>query len=230
LEVNQLSVYHAKMMMDNIKAIDRFGLVVRNAEYLDSVGAFLYRNNMKYIFSEIDVDTLIQSEIFDNLYSFFITSWRDLHESNRLTFNGITDRKGRFKTEYFKLMDTLQDSEIVVDNAVIKILRPAALIYENKTYQYYAMINNDTNGWKHGVQVDGYKFEWSLVKCDKFGNFLAVKDAGIGPVLSLTIPQNHEYFKLLLTASNGISVTTTITSLNTPLIQKLENFNQVNPN
>jgi cellulose synthase (UDP-forming) len=137
-----------------------------------------------------------------------------------LTFNGLIDRKGRYKNEYFRLMNALQDSVIEVDNSVIRILRPAALIYENRTYQYYAMIYNDIIGWKHGVQVDGYKFEWSLVKCDKFGNFLAVKDVGIGAVLSLTIPQNHEYFKLLLTASNGMSVTKTISSLNTPLVQK----------
>ena len=80
-------------------------------------------------------------------------------------------------------------------------------------------------GWKHGMQGDGYEYEWSLVKCDKFGNFLAVRDVGTGAVLSLTVPQNHEYFKLLLTASNGVSVTTTITSLNTPLVQKTESFN-----
>jgi cellulose synthase (UDP-forming) len=35
------------------------------------------------------------------------------------------------------------------------------------------------------MQVDGYKFEWSLVKCDKYGNYLAVKDVGTGPVISL---------------------------------------------
>jgi cellulose synthase/poly-beta-1,6-N-acetylglucosamine synthase-like glycosyltransferase len=225
LEVNQLSVYHAKMIMDNINGIDGLGLVLNDVEHLDSITSFLNRKKVKYFYSEIDVDTLLLPEIFDGKPSFFITSWRDLHESNRLTFNGITDRKGRFKTEYFNLMYALKDSAIGDDNSMIRILRPAALIYENATYQYYAMIYNDTIGWKHGMQVDGYEFEWSLVKCDKFGNFLAVRDVGIGAVLSLTIPQNHEYFKLLLTASNGMSVTTTITSLNTPLVQKLESFN-----
>ena len=225
LEVNKLSAYHSGMLIDNIEGIDGIGLVVKDDEYLDSLSAFLNSKKMNYIFSEIDVDTLIQPDIFEKRPSFIITSWKDIHESNRLTFNGLIDRKGRYKNEYFRLMNALQDSSVEVDNSVIKILRPATLIYDNRTYEYYAVVHNAATGWKYGMQVEGYEFHWSLVKCDKFGNYLAVKDVGDGPVISLTIPQNYEYFKLLLTSSNGISVTTTISSLNTPLIQKLESIN-----
>ena len=224
LEVNQLSAYHSKMLTDFIEGIDGLGLVLKDDKHLDSLSTYLNRKNIKYLYSEIDVDTLLQPEIFDKQTSFFITSWRDQHESNKLTFNGITDRKGRFKTEYFKLMNALQDSEIKVDNSVIRILRPAVLIYENTTYQYYAMIYDDVHGWKYGMQVDGYDFEWSLVKCDKYGNYLAVKDVSVGPILSLTIPVNHEYFRLLLTATNGKTVTNTITILNTPIVQRETGF------
>lgn len=225
LEVNRLSVYHAKMILDNIQDIDGLGLVLKDVEHLDSITSFLNRRKVNYFYSEIDVDTLLLPEIFDRNPSFFITSWRDLHESNRLTFNGITDRKGRFKTEYFKLLYALNDSCIEMDNSKFSIIKPAVPLYPNNIYEYYAVIFNDIVGWKYGMQVDGYKFEWSLVKCDKYGNYLAVKDVGDGPVISLTIPQNYEYFKLLLTASNGKSVTTTITSLNTPLVQKLKSIN-----
>jgi cellulose synthase/poly-beta-1,6-N-acetylglucosamine synthase-like glycosyltransferase len=218
LEVNQLSVYHAGMMIENVNGIDGLGLVLKGNDHLDSITAFLNRKKVNYFYSEIDVDTLLNPEIFDRKTSFFITSWRDKHESNKLSFNGITDRKGRIKTEYVKLMNTLQDSDIEVDNSVIRILRPAALIYENRIYEYYAMIYNDSPGWKYGMQVDDYEFEWSLVKCDKFGNYLAVKDVGSGPVLSLTIPKNYEYFRLLLTTSNHGTINQTITTLNTPLI------------
>ena len=205
-------------MIDNVNGIDGVGLVLKDDEHLDSLSAYLNRKNIKYIFSEIDVDILVKPEIFDKQTSFYITSWRDQHESNKLTFNGITDRKGRFKKDYFKLMNILKDSDIEVDNPVIRILRPAALIYENTTYHYYAMIYNDTHGWKYGMQVDGYSFEWSLIKCDKFGNFLTVKDVGDGPVISLTIPKNHEYFQLLLTTFKNGTINQTITTLNTPLI------------
>ncbi len=217
LEVNQLSVYHSKMLTDNIDGIDGLGLVVKENLHLDTLSAFLNRKKMKYFYSEIDADTLLQQELFKKHPSFFITSWRDQHESNRLTFNGLTDRKGRVKKDYLKLLNALQDSNLEVDNAVIKILRPAALIYENGMYQYYAMIYDNQHGWKNATQVEGYDFEWALIKCDKFGNYLAVKDIGVGPVLSLTIPQNHEYFKLLLTTTTNGTINQTITTLNTPL-------------
>ncbi len=220
LEVNQLSVYHAKMIMDNINGIDGLGLVLKDLQHLDLITSFLNRKKVKYFYSEIDVDTLLLSEIIDRKPSFFITSWRDLHESNRLTFNGITDRKGRIKKDYYKLMNILQDSIIHVSNSKFRILKPSVLVYSNSTLQYYAVIYNENSGWKFGMQAEGYDFEWSLVKCDKYGNYLAVKDVGTGPVLSLKIPKNHEYFRLLLTTSEGKTITTDITTLNTPFILK----------
>ncbi|KAF0238628.1 MAG: family 2 glycosyl [Prolixibacteraceae bacterium] len=218
LEVNQLSVYHAGMMIDNVNGIDGLGLVLKDEQQLDSLSAYLYRKKIKYIYSEIDVEPLIKQEIFDKHPSFFITSWRDLHESNRLTFNGITDRKGRYKTEYLKLMNSLQDTGTQIDNSKIRILKPTIPMYSNNIHEYYAMIYNENTDWKYGMQVDGYSFEWSLVKCDKYGNYLAIKDVGIGPVLSLKIPENHEFFRLLLTASDGKAIKTDITTLNTPYI------------
>jgi hypothetical protein len=218
LEVNRLSLYHSRMLVDHVKGFDGLGLVVKEVEYLDSLTAQLNRKRMKYHFSGIDVDTLLQTAIFDESPSFFITSWRDQHESNNLTFYGITDRKGRPKWDYFKLMNLFQDTVIQIDNSKFRILRPTNPVYANNTLEYYAVIYNEQMGWKYGMQVDGYSFEWSLVKCDKYGNYLAVKDVGKGPVLSLKIPENHEYFRLLLTASDGKAICTDIATLNTPYI------------
>lgn len=220
LEVNQLSFNHANMIMENINQIDGFGLVVKDDKELDSLRTFLNEKKLNYIFSEIDVEPLIKPEIFKTQPSFFITSWRDQHESNRLTFNGITDRNGRPKWDYFKLMNVTLDSVIQIDSSKFRILRPAIPVYANAINEYYAVIYNQNTGWKYGMQVDGYDFEWSLVKCDKYGNYLAVKDVGTGPVISLRIPLNHEYFRLLLTASNGKAICTDITTLNTPFYEK----------
>jgi cellulose synthase (UDP-forming) len=90
---------------------------------------------------------------------------------------------------------------------------------------YYSMLYNENEGWKYGLTYENYSFEWSLIKCDEYGNYLAVKDIDTGPVLRLKIPKNHEYFKLLLTVSDGNSITSTITTLNTPLVQNENNFN-----
>ena len=219
LEVNQLSEYHCRMLGENKSGIDGYALVVKNTMHLNSFTEFMKRNNMNYFYSEIDVDTLIQNKIIDDIHSFYITSWRDRHESNLLTFNGITDRKGRFRREYFKLMQFLKNSEQVIDSVDIRILKPSTLIYENGNYIYYAVIFDGSKEWKFGTNEDSLQYEWSLVKCDKYGNYLAVKDIGKGPVLALTIPKQYDYFKLLLTASNGKTILTDITTLNTPLIK-----------
>jgi hypothetical protein len=61
------------------------------------------------------------------------------------------------------------------------------------------------------------KFEWSLLKCDKYGNYLALRKISQGPVINLKIPEEQDLYRLLLTVSDGITVNSTITRLNTPL-------------
>jgi len=217
LEVNQLSLYHSHMLKDNIEGIDGFGLVVKDNRYLSSVITYMNNNRMKYIYSEIDVDVLLQNNVLEEQSSFFISSWKDTHESNKLTLNGITDRKGRFKKEYYRLMNVLQDSNIIVDDSKFRILRQTIPLYANNKLNYFAMVHTENKGWKYGTEVENYKFEWSLVKCDKYGNYIAVKDLSSGPVCSLKIPVNHEYFRLLLTTSDGKTISLNICELNSPL-------------
>ncbi|MBA4409527.1 MAG: cellulose synthase [Odoribacter sp.] len=225
LEVNSQSIQNSKVLMDNVKGIDALGLVVKEDKFLNSLLVHLNLSNINFIYSEIDVDLLTIPEIFDNNSSFFITAWQDQHESNKVFFNGITDIKRRYKANYFNLKNKLQGSDLKVESPKIRILKPATLIYENMILEYSAMCYDDKLGWKFGNQMKDLNFEWSLVKCDINGNYLAIKDIGKGASISIPIPGNHEFFRLLLTASNGEVISTDITTLNTPLIQKSESFN-----
>jgi hypothetical protein len=218
LEVNSQSINHSKMIIDNVKGIDGFGLVVKNERHLNSLIAHLKQSEMEFVFSEIDVDILTQPEIFDTQTSFFITAWQDQHESNKLSFSGIIDRKGRFKTDYFKLLNALQKSIIEVEPCKVRILKPATPIYENTTLNYYAMCYDSIKGWKFGREMNDLNFEWSLVKCDKYGNYLAIKDIGHEAKISIKIPQDQEFYRLLLTTLNGEMITSTITTFYTPLV------------
>ena len=218
LEVNQLSIYHAQMLAKNVGVIDYYGLTVKDDEHLNSVINFFDTSEIAFLFSEIDTDVLIHPEIWKSNPSFFVTAWQDQHESNKLTFDGITDRKGRAKSEFFQLYHALQESDKIADKITARILKPARPLYVGEALNYHAMLFNDSEGWKYGQDYKGYSFEWSLIKCDENGNYLAVRDIGTGPFLRLKIPENHEYFKLLLTVSDGNSVTSTITTLNTPLV------------
>ena len=220
IDVNSQSVQYSKLLMDNVKGIDALGLVVKDDKYLKSLLAHLNQSKIDFVFSEIDVDILINPEIFDAHESFFITAWQDQHESNKVFFNGITDIKRRYKTDYFNLLYKLQGSNVKLEIPKMRVLRPATLIYENMILEYSAMYYDDKLGWKPGDQLKDLNFEWSLVKCDINGNYLAIRDIGKGPKLSLIIPENHELYRLLLTTIKGEIITNTLSTLNTPLIQK----------
>lgn len=221
IEVNQQFIPHSKMLMDYVKGIDALGLVVKDDKFLNPTIDHLKQTNTEFVYSEIDVEALTKPEMVDSRKSFFITAWQDQHESNKLTFDGIVDRKGRFKTYYFTLLNTLQKSDSNVESPTIRILKPASLIYEGYMFDYYAMYYDTIQGWKQGGEIKDLDFEWSLVKCDLFGNYLAIKDIGKNAKISLKIPQDHETYRLLLTTTRGETITTTITRLNTPFVQKL---------
>lgn len=82
------------------------------------------------------------------------------------------------------------------------------------------MFYDEKFGWKSGDQMKDLNFEWSLLKCDVNGNYLAIRDIGKGSRISVKIPENHELYRLLLTTTKGEITTSTITTLNTPLVQK----------
>lgn len=220
LEVNLLSIYHSRMLLANIPEIDALGLVVKDDRYLDRLIAFFKQEKAEFLFSEIDVDMLAKPEIFKEEIPFFITAWQDVHESNKLTFTGIIDRKGRFKTDYFELLNTLKKSNIQVESPKVRILKPATLIYEDMSLDFYAMYYDEKKGWIYGGNLPNLNFEWSLIKCDVYGNSLAIKDIGSGASIAVKIPRDYESYRLLLTTSVGETITQTISTLNTPLVQK----------
>ncbi len=183
LEVNRLSIYHTQLLSEYGMGIDGLSLIVKDEAHVRFVTDYLKSANLPFVV--------------------FIPSWQDQHESNKLTFDGLMDRKGRVRS----------------DSITARILKPATRLYIDYEFNYHAVVYTDEGGWTSSQPDDPYTYEWALVKCDKHGNYLAVKDIGTGPVLSLTIPENHDYFRLLLTVSDGTSVATTITTLNTPLVR-----------
>lgn len=220
LEAGSQAINYAKLLMNNIEGIDIIGLVIKDKTDLDQSLSFFQQSGINFLYSEIDANILTDPEIFQTQPSFFITAWQDAHESNKVTFDGIIDRKGRFKTEYYILKNRISNSTIEISKPKIKILRPSTLIYAGRTMDYIAMCYNDSTGWNFGGKRKDLNFEWSLVKCDEYGNYLAIKDLSTGPKLLLKIPAEYNLYKLLLTTIKGNSISTSISTLNTPLEQK----------
>ncbi len=225
LEINKQSAFYANLIEENINGNIVLGLVVKDQRNLESNIENFEKAERKYLFSQIDVNNLVQPEIFDKKGSFFITAWQDVHESNKLTFNGLTDRKGRFRSEYYTLLDAVKDTNLTVSKHIFRAIKPAVPLYGGHRYDYYAMGYDSDAGWKYGEVIKNVNFEWSLIKCDKYGHLLAIKDVGNGAKLSLEIPEEPEYYKLLLTAINNDTIYTSITALKTPIISdpKIDN-------
>ena len=220
IETNQQSIFHINRMVSNVKDIDAIGLVVKEDQYLNDIVAYLNKIKKPYIFSDIAVEDLEKHQIITGKTSFYIKSWQDKHESNKLDFDGIVDRKGRYKESCLELSNLLKQHPDKIELHKVKILKPSKLIYDGNTYTYYAMIYDDNEGWKFASDVKDLKIEWSLVKCDEYGNYLAIKDKGVSANISLKIPKYHDNYKLLLTVIFGDYISTDITTLHTPLIAK----------
>ncbi len=220
IEVNQLAIFHINRMVSHIKNIDAIGLVIKDAEYLDDVTAHLKKLNKQYIFSGIESDVLKEHVIMNDKTSFYMTSWQDKHESNELDFDGLIDRKGRRKQSYVTLSSHLNPAHELIELPKVKILKPARLIFDEETYTYHAMVYEEHKGWQSASKFKDLKFEWSLVKCDAYGNYLAIRQQGVDAKISLKIPKHHSYYKLHLTVINGDYISTDITSLHIPLITK----------
>lgn len=218
IEANIDLQFHTNLITEFVSDDAVVGLVVPDSAAWKPAAAFLENNNRSFIFSEIAVEGILRHQIAANLFpSFFVRSWQDTYESNRISFDGITDRKGRLKKEFFALNAFLHDSALNSRGTAVNIIKPAIALYPDNYFDYYATVYNEQQGWKYGMQVEGFQFEWSLVKCDKYGHPLAIKDIGNGPVLSLKIPKNYNYFRLLLTATRNDTIFTRLTKLNTPL-------------
>ena len=101
----------------------------------------------------------------------------------------------------------------------VAILKPANLLYDHQTQNYLAMVYDSIKGWSPGSQQKNLKFEWALVKCDAYGNYLSIKELGDNPMLSLEIPEKHELYRLHLTVVHDNKISSSITELHTPLLQ-----------
>jgi cellulose synthase (UDP-forming) len=221
VDVNNKSINHIKIIQEQIPNIDLLGLVVQGNEYLDCTLDYLKDTNINYLLSDISTSDLMDVTNLEHNSSFYLTEWQDQYRSNKLTFRGLIDRKGRFKSDYFKLFNTLNDNANSKECLKVKILNPSRLIYDSRVFPYHAMINDMEKDWVFGEDIDGLKYEWSLIKCDKFGNPITVLDLGNESKIELEIPNNNKFYKLLLTVIDGDCASTTITRLNTPY-NKLE--------
>ncbi|WP_158409033.1 glycosyltransferase family 2 protein [Formosa agariphila] len=219
IDLNNITITNIKKIENRIKLNYTLGLIVNVSVEdicLDSTLVYLKAKKLNYVFSSIDVNAL---KSLDSTYintPYFITSWQDQHEMNVVSFKGLIDRKGRYKTDYFEYDALSSSSNKGVNDALkINILKPAKLAYPKSVLIYHVLLLNENDDWIIPERGD-LEYEWLLVKKDKYGNRLAIEQISNEKELYLTIPNNQRLYELQLSVVNGDKVYTCLTALHTP--------------
>ncbi len=219
IEVNKETIHNLEKIRDQINNIDVFGLVIKDYDYFDFVTEFLNKNKINYIISSLSSDNLDNYKTLKDNSPVFIASWQDKHEINKLTFDGLIDRKGRLKETYYNVYSYNNSGKATFDIPEISILRPAQLIYDNLSYTYTAMTYSNERGWEPGSKEGELNYEWTLIKCDRYGKEIALKGLAKTSKLKLKVPENHDRYKLQLSVIKGNQIRQVQTSLHTPVIE-----------
>jgi hypothetical protein len=147
--------------------------------------------------------------------SVVLKNWQDTWENNRVSFDGLIDFKGRKKSIYSTFMNKKSGNVTKEGIETIRILVPSILLYPNDVVAYNAVMLKDGK-W---IYPDSLKynnaFEWVLVKKDRYGNKLALKELGKGISKSVTIPKDYHKYELMLIYNKNNIVSSVSTQLNT---------------
>lgn len=198
--------------------VDYYGIKVTDTTHLRELLHMTGKTNPSVYISSIDPKVLVRHpEMFSDM-NVVLENWQDERHSNWMTFDGLTDFRGR-KKETLKEVTALWTKKVPeMGNAFqSRILKPAEPLYPGQIYTYHASIHDGTN-WNLGTYwKDDYSFEWNLIKTDVYGNPLALKRLGSGPEIDIIIPSHYKHHQVMLTVRNKESqyVRTTRTSLHT---------------
>lgn len=216
LNLSSKGILFAKKLMDTVKGLDAIGLIIKNDRNSSLWTESLIDWKIPYVYNDISVDMLKKINPQAMKKAFYITNWQDQHRIDKVTFDGLIDRKGRYKANYFSLGNKIEKFNYKPTDEPIKILKTLIFINPEVQAYYYALMYDSKKGWHQIELEDDLKLEWALVKCDKFGNYMNIKDVGHDPALLLDIPENHDSYRLRLSIIKGNRVNSTMTILNTP--------------
>lgn len=148
-----------------------------------------------------------------------VPQWQDIETTDYVKLNGLLDLEGRKKQGYRDVLHFWgheQASQSILPE--IRILKPAQLTFANDKLVYHAIYEDkNSNIWKlFNDDEKNIKFEWYLVRVDRYGNTMFMNKLGNHQYVELKIPPNPQYYKLYLEAISGDDAKMINTTLNTP--------------
>ncbi|MGN6264711.1 MAG: glycosyltransferase [Ginsengibacter sp.] len=149
-----------------------------------------------------------------------VPQWQDIETTDYLKLNGLLDLEGRKKRGFSEVLHVWrgqQPSQSLVPE--IGILKTTRLAIANRNLLYQLVYKqNNSDVWKlFDANEKGIRFEWYLVRVDRYGNTMFMNKIGNEPHIELKIPPNPQYYRLYVEAVSGEDVKVAYTTLNTPL-------------
>ncbi|MFA4868861.1 MAG: glycosyltransferase family 2 protein [Pedobacter sp.] len=200
-----------------IPEIDAYGIVVNQNTSSFKVAEDI---TVPYFYSDIEVPTY--NKLQDNKAGSFISNFYDEQKIDQVTDNGIKDYKGREKLSFSQLFHLWNHGPAPAKPPHIKILKPALGTFKGSKLEYHALIKTGQN-WNIAIEgQNNMKFEWNLVKVDRFEKPISMEKLSNGTKITLSIPENPSDYRLYLYVSKGKQVLNIVKSkLNTPFIVKV---------
>jgi cellulose synthase/poly-beta-1,6-N-acetylglucosamine synthase-like glycosyltransferase len=212
VEVGENLITVTNLLHRYIPEIDSYGLVLNEkSTAIENIS----RLKVPYFFSKAEASTWLSLPA--NNAGTFMADWQDQETKNLVTFDGLKDKSGRDKFSLCQLRQRWTGQTSPGDMPGIKILRPATTILPNIDLTYHALVE-ENNEWQlaDSARAD-LKFHWYLVKTDNFGNNIFMKDIGKGKDITFSVADDPSAYRLYLTAARGKVITTSLSTLNTPL-------------
>ncbi|OMP29815.1 hypothetical protein BKM32_16105 [Mangrovimonas sp. DI 80] len=200
--VNRDGLVSLQKIQENLKGDFVIGLHVVNKDYYAPMANYLNSNSLDFLISDIEVKNLIKLKPKET--TFCLSEWQDRFEVNRLTFDGLVDREGRFKKEYFDYLSYTSLNTNSQNMRTVKVLKPYKHLTPGYAFTYSAMEYDDSMGWhipKEDENISGY--EWSLVKTNSKGDFLTINKVGNSQKVDIQMPKDYNDYRLLLTVKRG---------------------------
>lgn len=148
-----------------------------------------------------------------------VPQWQDLETTDYVKLNGLLDMQGRKKQGYRDVLHFWAEEPSSASTLPeIRILKPAQLTFANDKLVYHAIYKDEnSNIWKlFDDDQKNIKFEWYLVRVDRYGNTMFMNKVGNHQYVELKIPPNPQYYKLYVEAISGDDAKMVNTTLNTP--------------
>ncbi|MFP2996131.1 glycosyltransferase family 2 protein [Spongiivirga sp. MCCC 1A20706] len=219
IEVHEKTLFQLEKLAAKLPSSVCYSLHINeDANGVEQVVKYLKKNNVGYIISDIAVNTMTKNNLQHE--HTFISNWQDQFENNRLSFDGLYNKDGVPKPFALQLKNIWNNGAVKINTLLPYILKPAKPTYTGNSLFYQAMflVNNQ---WVYAADLKkDITYKWSMVKMAGPESPIATKLLSTNPNVLVVIPKNNEQYQLLLEIEKDGITTSTMTNLNTPLLEE----------